>query len=73
MEMSQYTRLSLATGGGIVEKNENWGMLRHGIVVHLHMTPEDIYERLKAAGEDEVKKRPLLASSDPLAKLKVSH
>jgi len=71
MEMSQYTRLALATGGGIVESNENWGVLRHGIVVHLDMKPEDIYARLIAAAPEEIAKRPLLASSDPLAKLQV--
>ena len=30
MELSQYMRVVVSTGGGIVLKNENWGLLRHG-------------------------------------------
>ena len=33
--MQQYVRVVISTGGGIIEKNENWGILRHGIVVFL--------------------------------------
>lgn len=68
MEMSQYTRVIVATGGGAVMQNKNWGLLRHGIVVHLDMTPADIYTRLSRDSE-EVSKRPLLSGSDPEAKL----
>jgi shikimate kinase len=69
MELAQYTRVAVSTGGGIVLKNENWGLLRHGIVVFVDMEPESIYARLKA-DPAQIAKRPLLRESDPLAKLK---
>lgn len=68
MELSQYIRLAVATGGGCVTKQENWGQLRHGIVVFLDARPEDIYARL-AAKPDEIAKRPLLREQDALARL----
>lgn len=37
LQMAQYTRVVISTGGGIVERNSNWGILRHGIVVFLDM------------------------------------
>lgn len=58
-------------GGGIVEKLENWGLLRHGLVVYLEMQPLDIYNRLMKANPDELAKRPLLAGTNPLDKLQV--
>lgn len=69
MEMSQYTRLVLSTGGGIVERNENWGLLHHGIVVFIDLSPEDIYKRLSATPE-QISKRPLLQGASPLERLK---
>jgi shikimate kinase len=69
MELAQYTRVVISTGGGIVEKNENWGLLRHGLVVFVDVTPEDIYNRLlKTPGQ--IEKRPLLRGDNPLQKLK---
>lgn len=68
MQLSQYTRVVVATGGGIVLKRENWGLLQHGLVVFLDLPPENIYERFKERPE-EVSKRPLLQSADPLARL----
>ena len=68
-EVSQYTRVVVATGGGIVIKQENWGLLRHGIVVYVDMPVEDIYQRL-AADPDQIAKRPLLQEADPLEKLR---
>jgi len=67
-ELSQYTRLVVSTGGGIVERNENWSFLRHGIVVFLDMSTQDIYDRLKAI-PGQIEKRPLLQGSDPKLKL----
>lgn len=46
-EMSSYTRVIVSTGGGSVIKNENWGYLRHGIVIFLDTTPETIIDRMK--------------------------
>jgi len=71
MEMAQYTRVVIATGGGVVTKNENWGLLRHGIVVFLDMQASDIYTRL-TTGPDasaQMAKRPLLSGDDPKAAL----
>lgn len=60
METSKYTRVVFATGGGIVMKKENWGVLHHGIVIYLHLLPHEIYERLQRNPE-EIAKRPLLS------------
>mmetsp|Transcript_2361 Transcript_2361/g.3716 ORF Transcript_2361/g.3716 Transcript_2361/m.3716 type:complete len:336 (-) Transcript_2361:203-1210(-) len=70
MQMAQYTRVVVATGGGIVVNNQNWGLLRHGIVVYLEMDPDRIVARLRLNPE-ELSKRPLLSvSDDPSQKLK---
>lgn len=68
MELAQYTRTIVSTGGGVVENVENWGLLHHGIVVFLDTSTNDIYNRLNAKPE-EVAKRPLLQTEDPLATL----
>jgi shikimate kinase len=69
MELSQYTRLVVATGGGIVLKNENWGLLRHGIIVYLDLDVDEINNRL-TNNPIELNKRPLLQNSiDSLAVL----
>ena len=68
MEMAQYTRVVVATGGGIVLEQKNWGVLHHGLVVFLDMAAPDIYERLSKDSE-QVAKRPLLQGDDPLKKL----
>ncbi|NJR50135.1 MAG: shikimate kinase [Leptolyngbyaceae cyanobacterium CSU_1_3] len=46
-ELSPYTRLAIATGGGIVLKRENWGYLRHGIVVWFDVSIEQLCDRLQ--------------------------
>lgn len=63
-ELSAYTRLTIATGGGIVLKRENWGYLRHGIIVWLDVPVEQLQVRLQA---DHT--RPLLQDTDPAIKL----
>ena len=63
-ELSPYTRLAIATGGGIVLKRENWGYLRHGIVVWLDVPVEQLQVRLQA---DDM--RPLLQDTDLAVKL----
>jgi shikimate kinase len=68
LELAQYTRTVISTGGGIVEFSENWGILHHGIIVFLDVSPEVIYERL-SANPEEIKKRPLLHGGDALEKL----
>jgi shikimate kinase len=68
MDLSQYTRVVVATGGGIVMKNENWGMLRHGIVVYIDLPVEDIHRRL-ISDPIQIAKRPLLQGVNPLETL----
>lgn len=68
MELAQYTRVVVATGGGIVERTSNWGILQHGIVVFLDMSPEDIFSRL-SRDATQVAKRPLLQGPDPKGRL----
>lgn len=63
-QLSAYTRLTIATGGGIVLTRENWGYLRHGIVVWLDVPVAQLRERLQAD-----KTRPLLQDTDPAVKL----
>ena len=71
MELGQYTRTVVSTGGGIVVKQENWGLRHHGIVVFLDMQPTDIINRLQSgeSSASEIQKRPLLKDGDPLAML----
>jgi shikimate kinase len=63
-ELAPYTRLAIATGGGIVLKRENWGYLRHGIVVWLDVPVGQLQARLQT---DDT--RPLLQDTNPAAKL----
>ncbi|MDJ1177795.1 shikimate kinase [Roseofilum sp. BLCC_M91] len=63
-QLSAQLRSVISTGGGIVLKPENWGYLRHGIVVWLDVPPEVLYDRLKT---DET--RPLLKTENPLETL----
>jgi shikimate kinase len=65
-ELSAYTRSAIATGGGIVLKRENWGYLRHGIVVWLDVPVAQLHMRLQT---DQT--RPLLQDTDPAAKLQL--
>ena len=46
-QLSPYTRLVIATGGGIVLKRENWSYLRHGVVVWLDVPIEQLHQRLQ--------------------------
>eukprot|EP01039_Chlorochromonas_danica_P010570 gene10570-11711_t len=66
----QHKGVVFSTGGGIVLRNENWGLLRHGIVVFIDVPPEDIYARLMSKGDAAISTRPLLQGDQPLEKLK---
>jgi 3-dehydroquinate synthase len=61
----------IAVGGGaIVDQNNRWLFARSGVLICLEARPETIYKRLAESqqGEDTVA-RPLLAVSDPLARI----
>ncbi|MEH2072785.1 MAG: shikimate kinase [Nostoc sp.] len=60
-----FTKLTIATGGGIVLRRENWSYLHHGLIVWLDAPVELIYSRL---AEDIT--RPLLQDVDPQGKLR---
>ncbi len=64
-QVSAYTKLAVATGGGIILKRQNWSYLHHGLIVWLDASAELLYNRLK---EDTT--RPLLQDSNPLLKLR---
>ena len=64
-------RVIISTGGGAVLRPENrWTMAEAGFVVCLEALPETIYERLVARGEEAPLDRPLLASDDPLERIR---
>ncbi len=65
-EVSAYTKLAIATGGGIVLRRENWSYLHHGLVVWLDIPVEQLYDRLAVDTT-----RPLLQNvDDPQEKLR---
>ena len=65
-ELTQLDGIVLATGGGAVLMEENRRRLAaHGTVVYLRATPEHLYERVR-----QDRNRPLLATGDPLGRLR---
>jgi shikimate kinase len=62
-EISAYTQLVVATGGGIVVKRENWQHLQQGLVIWLNPSVELILKRLQ---DDEITNRPILNTADDL-------
>jgi shikimate kinase len=64
-QLSSYTRLVIATGGGIVLRPKNWSYLHHGLTVWLDVAPELIWQRLRR----DPGQRPLLQTPDPQAAL----
>jgi shikimate kinase len=65
-ELTLLDGIVLATGGGVVLGAENRRLLAaHGTVVYLRATPEHLYERVR-----QDRNRPLLATGDPLERLR---
>jgi len=65
-ELAELRGIVLATGGGVVGAPENRQLLAaSGTVVYLHAQPDDLYERVR-----HDRNRPLLATADPLARLR---
>ncbi len=60
-EVSAYTRLVVATGGGIAIERENWNHLHQGLVIWLDPSIDLLVERLQ---NDTT--RPILATSENL-------
>lgn len=60
-EVSAYTRLVVATGGGIAIERENWNHLHQGLVIWLDPSIDLLVERLQ---HDTT--RPILATSEDL-------
>ena len=63
--ISQRHSLVVATGGGVVTRPENWGLLHSGIVVWLDVARDELMKRL----QDDATVRPLLQAPDPEAAL----
>ena len=63
--IGQRHSLVVATGGGVVTQQENWGLLHSGIVIWLDVVPEQLMQRLSADSTI----RPLLQTKDPEAAL----
>ncbi len=64
-EICAYTKLTIATGGGIIMNSLNWSYLHHGLIVWLDAPVELLYQRLLNDTS-----RPLLQDTDPLGKLR---
>jgi shikimate kinase len=65
-ELALLDGIVLATGGGAVLAEENRRQLgARGTVIYLRARPEDLYERVR-----QDRNRPLLATADPLGRLR---
>ncbi len=60
-EVASYSKLAIATGGGIVLKRENWSYLHYGLVIWLNAPVSVLLSRLMTDNT-----RPLLHNSDDL-------
>jgi shikimate kinase len=68
-EVSQGPTAVISTGGGAVLRPENRQcMRRHGHVVYLRSSPEELYRRVR-----HDRNRPLLQVDDPMARLRDLH
>jgi len=68
-ELAAMEGIVLATGGGAVLNADSRRRLSaRGTVVYLNARPEDLYERVR-----HDRNRPLLATAEPLARLRALH
>ena len=63
-EIAKHYSLVVATGGGVVTRSENWGVLHQGIIVWIDPGRDTLLERLKT----DFSNRPLLDQIDPIAR-----
>ena len=59
--ISERHSLVVATGGGVVTRSDNWGVMHQGIVIWLDVEREQLLKRLEADSTP----RPLLQEADP--------
>ena len=59
--ISERHSLVVATGGGVVTRTENWGMMHQGIVIWLDVERRQLLQRL----QNDSTQRPLLLTGDP--------
>tara|TARA_Y100001933_G_scaffold258310_1_gene306118 strand:- start:493 stop:1050 length:558 start_codon:yes stop_codon:yes gene_type:complete len=59
-EIIKFPSLVISTGGGVVTKKQNWGILRQGVTVWIDIADEIAIERL----EKDINNRPLLIDQD---------
>ncbi|KGG16828.1 Shikimate kinase I [Prochlorococcus sp. MIT 0602] len=64
-EIGKRHSLVVATGGGVVLRSHNWGILHQGIVIWISPSRDRLIARL----ESDQTKRPLLTNRDPIAAL----
>ena len=55
-EVIKIPSLVISTGGGVVTKPQNWGILRQGIIIWLDVDKDIVLKRLK----NDIQNRPLL-------------
>jgi shikimate kinase len=68
-ELTGLEGIVLATGGGaVLDAGSRRRLASRGTVVYLNATPEDLYRRVR-----NDRNRPLLATPDPLARLRELH
>ena len=68
-ELTALEGIVLATGGGaVLAVASRRDLSARGTVVYLHARPEDLYERVR-----QDRNRPLLATADPLSRLRELH
>ena len=59
--ISERHSLVVATGGGVVTRTENWGLMHQGIVIWLDVERRQLLQRLQS----DTTQRPLLMTGDP--------